>query len=93
MDKERPENQRVRNGFMLNPPAEMKVAYDSGVRNWFDPALIQEAARGDEARRFTGLDHQHAQEPGAPRSTEEQDRARCGRQQPDPHRRRVDVRK
>lgn len=41
MDKERPENQRVRNGFMLNPPAEMKVAYDSGVRNWFDPALIQ----------------------------------------------------
>jgi hypothetical protein len=41
MDKERPENQRVRNGFMLNPPARMKVAYDSGVRNWFDPALIQ----------------------------------------------------
>lgn len=41
MDKERPESQRVRNGFMLNPPAKMKVAYDSGVRNWFDPALIQ----------------------------------------------------
>ena len=41
MDKERPEEQRVRNGFMLNPPAEMKVAYDSGVRNWFDPSLIQ----------------------------------------------------
>jgi len=41
MDKERPENQRVRNGFMLNPPARMKVAYDSGVRNYFDPALIQ----------------------------------------------------
>ena len=41
MDKERPEGQRVRNGFMLNPPAAMKVAYDSGVRNWFDPALIQ----------------------------------------------------
>ncbi len=41
MDKERPESQRVRNGFMLNPPAEMKVAYDSGVRNWFDPSLIQ----------------------------------------------------
>ena len=41
MDKERPADQRVRNGFMLNPPAEMKVAYDSGVRNWFDPALIQ----------------------------------------------------
>jgi hypothetical protein len=40
-DRERPEAQRVRNGFMLNPPAEMKVAYDSGVRNWFDPALIQ----------------------------------------------------
>ena len=41
MDRERPEAQRVRNGFMLNPPAEMKVAYDSGVRNWFDPALIE----------------------------------------------------
>lgn len=41
MDLERPEAQRVRNGFMLNPPAAMKVAYDSGVRNWFDPALIQ----------------------------------------------------
>ena len=26
---------------MLNPPARMKVAYDSGVRNWFDPGLIQ----------------------------------------------------
>jgi hypothetical protein len=41
MDNERPEAQRVRNGFMLNPPAQMKVAYDSGVRNWFDPSLIQ----------------------------------------------------
>jgi hypothetical protein len=34
------EAQRVRNGFMLNPPAEQKVAYDSGTRNWFDPLLI-----------------------------------------------------
>jgi hypothetical protein len=41
MDRERPEGQRVRHGFMLNPPARMKVAYDSGVRNWFDPSLIQ----------------------------------------------------
>jgi hypothetical protein len=41
MDKERPEAQRVRNGFMVNPPAEMKVAYDSGVRNWFRPEMIQ----------------------------------------------------
>ena len=41
MDKERKENQRVRNGFMLNPPAQMKVAYDSGVRNWFDPSLVR----------------------------------------------------
>ena len=41
MDKERAPDQRVRNGCMLNPPAQMKVAYDSGVRNWFDPALIQ----------------------------------------------------
>jgi len=41
MDKERPVGQRVRNGFMLNPPAQMKVAYDSGIRNWFDPLLVQ----------------------------------------------------
>jgi hypothetical protein len=41
MDKERAEAQRVRNGFMLNPPAQMKVAYDSGVRNYFDPSLVQ----------------------------------------------------
>lgn len=41
MDRERKQEDRVRNGFMLNPPAEMKVAYDSGVRNWFDPSLIQ----------------------------------------------------
>jgi hypothetical protein len=40
MDLERSVGQRVRNGFMLNPPAAMKVAYDSGVRNWFDPSLI-----------------------------------------------------
>ncbi|MCX6905008.1 MAG: hypothetical protein NTW03_16320, partial [Verrucomicrobia bacterium] len=41
IDKERREDQRVRNGFMLNPPASMKVAYDSGVRNYFTPALVQ----------------------------------------------------
>jgi hypothetical protein len=41
IDKERRADHRVRNGFMLNPPARMKVAYDSGVRNWFDPELIQ----------------------------------------------------
>lgn len=41
IDKERKHEHRIRNGFMLNPPAEMKVAYDSGVRNWFDPSLIQ----------------------------------------------------
>ncbi|HIJ53076.1 MAG TPA: hypothetical protein HPP66_07970 [Planctomycetes bacterium] len=41
MDRERKEEHRVRNGFMLNPPARMQVAYDSGVRNWFTPSLIQ----------------------------------------------------
>ena len=40
-DKEHKPEQRIRNGFMLNPPAKQKVAYDSGVRNWFDPSLIQ----------------------------------------------------
>ena len=41
MDLECKVEHRVRNGFMLNPPAKMKVAYDSGVRNWFDPSLIR----------------------------------------------------
>jgi len=41
MDLERPVSQRVRNGFMLNPPAQPKVAYDSGIRNWWEPSLIQ----------------------------------------------------
>ena len=40
-DLRRPEAEHVRNGFMLNPPAGMRVAYDSGIRNWFDPSLIQ----------------------------------------------------
>ena len=40
-EMEIPADQRVRNGFMLNPPADMKVSYDSGVRNWFEPSLIQ----------------------------------------------------
>lgn len=40
-ERERRPEECVRNGFMLNPPAAMKVAYDSGVRNWFDPALVQ----------------------------------------------------
>jgi len=40
-DLEHPVEHRVRNGFMLNPPARMEVAYDSGVRNWFRPELIQ----------------------------------------------------
>ncbi|MFW6153939.1 MAG: hypothetical protein ACOC95_01865 [Planctomycetota bacterium] len=30
---------RVRNGSMLNPPAAQRVAYDSGIRNWFRPDL------------------------------------------------------
>ncbi len=41
MDKEKPEKDRVHNGFMRNPPAAMRVSYDSGIRNWFDPSLIQ----------------------------------------------------
>ncbi len=40
-DKSQTEKDRVRNGFMLNPPAEREVSYDSGVRNWFRPGLIQ----------------------------------------------------
>jgi hypothetical protein len=41
MDKERAAEQRVRNGFMTNPPAQMRMAYDSGIRNWWDPSLLQ----------------------------------------------------
>jgi hypothetical protein len=31
----------IRNGFMLNPPADKLVSYDSAVKNFFRPALIQ----------------------------------------------------
>ena len=41
MDLERPVAQRVRNGFMLNPPARPDVAYDSGIRVYWRPNLIQ----------------------------------------------------
>ena len=41
MDRDHKPEHRVRNGFMLNPPPRMEVAYDSGVRNWFRPSLIQ----------------------------------------------------
>ena len=40
-EKNRPESQRLRNGFMLNPPAARKVAYDSGTANFYTPALVQ----------------------------------------------------
>ena len=40
-DKNTPVKNRVRNGFMLNPPAERKVSYNSVVHNWFDPSLVQ----------------------------------------------------
>ncbi len=30
----------VRNGSMLNPPAAQRVAYDSGIRNWFRFELL-----------------------------------------------------
>ncbi|MGD1001885.1 MAG: hypothetical protein ABSA67_14415 [Candidatus Brocadiia bacterium] len=40
-DKRQAEKDRVRNGFMLNPPAAREVSYDSGVKNWFRPSLIQ----------------------------------------------------
>ena len=41
LDWNRKVDERVRNGFMLNPPADKKVAYDNAVRNFFDPSLIQ----------------------------------------------------
>ncbi|MBN2192471.1 MAG: hypothetical protein JW751_06610 [Polyangiaceae bacterium] len=31
----------VRNGFMLDPPANTDVAYDSAIRNYFQPDLVQ----------------------------------------------------
>ena len=40
-DLRRPVEDRVRNGFMLNPPASQDVSYDSEVKNFFRPKLIQ----------------------------------------------------
>jgi hypothetical protein len=45
-------------------------------QNWFAPKLIREAARDDEARRFAGLHHQHAQGPQDQRPLAEHLRAR-----------------
>ena len=70
----------------------MKVAYDSGVRNWFDPSLIQKLPvamkPGDSLVSTISMPKGlvlHA-------PVAEQDRARRRRQQPDPHRRRPDLR-
>jgi len=30
----------IRNGSMLNPPAKREMSYDSGIRNWFNSALV-----------------------------------------------------
>jgi len=32
--------ERVRHGSMLNPPANDRMAYDSGIKNFFEPKLI-----------------------------------------------------
>lgn len=41
LEKMQKVEQLVHNGFMLNPPARMEVAYDSGVQSYFRPSLIQ----------------------------------------------------
>ena len=38
----RNDNLRVRNGSMLNPPARMAAAFDSGIREFFRPELLAE---------------------------------------------------
>ena len=37
---ERAGGKLIRNGTMLNPPAKREMSYDSGIRNWFNPALV-----------------------------------------------------
>ena len=92
MDKERPEEparpQRLHAQSARGDESRLRQRRPQLVRSLAHP----EAARGDEARRFAGLDDQHAQGPGAARPVAEQDRARRGGQQPDPHRRRADLR-
>ena len=39
IDKGQPRAKNLRNGSMLNPPAQSQVAFDSGIRNYFDPGL------------------------------------------------------
>lgn len=40
IEEERTERKLIRNGAMLNPPAKREMSYDSGIRNWFNPALV-----------------------------------------------------
>ena len=44
-EKRMAEGQRLRNGFMVNPPAKMEVAYDSGTNNFFGPGSSKSCRR------------------------------------------------
>ena len=37
---ERARGELIRNGSMLDPPAKREMSYDSGIRNWFNSALV-----------------------------------------------------
>ena len=87
----RPEGQRVCNGFMLNPPAAVKVSYDSGVRNWFEPSLIQKLPIAMKPRDSLVSTISMPNGSRDPSPIAERDRARRGGQQPSPHGRGVDL--
>jgi hypothetical protein len=40
IENEKVGGKHIRNGSMLNPPAKREMSYDSGIRNWFNPALV-----------------------------------------------------
>ena len=66
----------------------------AACRNWFDPALIQQTPRRDEARRFPRLHHQHARRaPSSSRSCGRHQAAAAKTVQPHPHRRRPHLRR
>ena len=66
-DKNQPEKDRVRNGFMLNPPAERESLLRQRRQELFRPVAHPKAPGLHEAGRLPRLDDQHAD--GRGRST------------------------
>ena len=92
-DKRHPENQRLRNGFMLNPPAARESRLRQRHQKLVRAVAHPETPRHHEARRFPRLHHHHADGRQDQRPVAQHLRARRGRRQPHSRRRRPHLRR